>query len=96
MKIAIVDDSKDDRERIVGLLQEQLRGRGYSVCLEQFPDGETFLQTFRDGSYDIVFLDIYMRKLNGIQTAQRIRETDRDVRLIFAPPAMNLQVRAMR
>ncbi len=83
MKIAIVDDSKDDRERLAGLLQKQLKDRGYSVCPEQFPDGETFLQTFRGGNYDIVFLDIYMRELNGIQTAQRIRETDRDVRLIF-------------
>lgn len=83
MRIAVIDDRKTDRDMLSELLGELLRVRGYSVGIDCFPDGETFLKKFSGGEYDIIFLDIYMKELTGIQTAQEIRKLDARVHLVF-------------
>lgn len=83
MKIAVIDDRKEDRDKLSDLLREQLNARGYSLTVTCFPDGESFLKQFSCGTYDIIFLDIYMKELTGIETAQEVRRLDQNVRLIF-------------
>lgn len=48
-----------------------------------FESGETFLQDFEKGKYDLIFLDIYMTGADGIEIARRIRKTDQTVKLVF-------------
>ncbi len=85
MRIAIVDDVASDRQR----LAEDISHWIDEQCLpldsppDQFASGETFLKTFSAGKYDIVFLDIYMDGINGMETARRIREKDTSCRLVF-------------
>lgn len=84
MRAAIIDDRAEDRAMLHRELDTILRERGYSVeGIDLFSGGEEFLALFRGGRYDLVFLDIYMEGINGIQTAREIRRTDKNVRLIF-------------
>lgn len=83
MKIAVIDDRKEDRDKLSNLLREELNSRGYSLTVTCFADGESFLEQFQGGTYDMIFLDIYMKELTGIETAQGIRRLDQNVRLIF-------------
>lgn len=84
MRAAIIDDRAEDRAILHRELDTILRERGYSVeGIDLFSGGEEFLAKFRGGRYDLVFLDIYMEGINGIQTAREIRRTDKNVRLIF-------------
>lgn len=84
MRAAIIDDRAEDRAILHRELDTILRERGYSVeGIDLFSGGEEFLALFRGGRYDLVFLDIYMEGINGIQTAREIRRTDKNVRLIF-------------
>ena len=84
LHIAVVDDRKSDRNRIAEDIQSwALRARVSLASMRQFASGEEFLAAFSPGEWDIVFLDILMDQLNGIQTAERIRELDMDVLLIF-------------
>ena len=48
-----------------------------------FENGETFLEQFWKDRYDIIFLDIFMEGMNGMDTARRIRECDDACRLVF-------------
>ena len=74
MRAAIIDDRAEDRAILHRELDTILRERGYSVeGIDLFSGGEEFLAKFRGGRYDLVFLDIYMEGINGIQTAREIR-----------------------
>ena len=47
-----------------------------------FADGVDILEDYR-AVYDIIFLDVEMKHLDGMTTAERIRQMDADVILIF-------------
>lgn len=81
MKIAIVDDDLKMFERMKGYLNEALGG---SAELAYYENGETFLQAWRSGDYDLVILDIFMAHLTGVEVAKEIRKTDTDVKLVFS------------
>ena len=50
-----------------------------------FYNGEQLVEVYKEHSanYDVSFLDIEMEKLNGIETANTIREFDEHVIIIF-------------
>ena len=68
MKIAICDDEKNLRENILALVKEQCA----DCHVDLFSSGTALLET--SNVYDIYFLDIQMPGLNGIKTAERLRE----------------------
>lgn len=74
LKIAICDDEKHDRDRIHALLCEYLESHSLNASTDLFSSGEEFLSE-RDNlvKYDIVFLDINMEEIDGIQTALKMR-----------------------
>lgn len=87
MKIAVVDDSIEDLSAEIDYLTAYLsdRHKNLSVNLKisGFQNVADFLQSFEPGKFDIIFLDILMKELNGIQLAQKIRSRDRDCYIIF-------------
>ncbi len=81
MKIAIVDDDERIYERLSGYMRELLGG---SVIIHGFSSGEEFLSSFKCGAFDIVFLDIFMEQLTGMDVAREIRKTDKAVEIVFS------------
>jgi len=62
----------DDEDGLRSLIQEALEMEGHQV--EDFPDGESFLDFARQRRPDLVFLDINMRGLNGWEVQQQMAE----------------------
>ena len=84
MRAAIIDDREDDRAVLFRELDSVLREKGYTVeNIDTFTGGEEFLESYEKGKYDLIFFDIYMEGMNGIQAASEVRKSDRDVRLVF-------------
>lgn len=84
MRIAIIDDQKADREQLSAMLKTAFTVTGLFPChIEEYESGQNFLAHFQKGKYDVVFLDIYMDGINGIETAAQIRKADTYTRLIF-------------
>ena len=79
MKIALIDDQPDMLERLYSILKEELPSANYFT----FSSGEDFLQTWSEGAYNLIVLDMFMPGLLGIDVARAIRDTDLDVRLVF-------------
>lgn len=80
----MIDDKKSDREYLSEMINNCFLEDNIPVShITTFESGETFLQDFEKGKYDLIFLDIYMDETNGIQIAQKIRESDKDVKLVF-------------
>lgn len=82
IRIAMVEDEAAVREQLQGYIQRYTRQYGTEFAVTEFSDGVEILEAYRP-VYDIVLLDVEMKHLDGMETARRIRELDRDVVLLF-------------
>lgn len=71
MRIAIVEDRPEDQECLSALLSEEAKRRGWTCRIERFDSGEAFLKAA--GRFEIVFLDVIMNGIDGLETARRFR-----------------------
>lgn len=77
MRIAICDDEKDIRELIANKVEKQYP----DAEIIFFQSGEELLLV--DESIDILFLDIQMSGIDGMETARELRKKDKKVILVF-------------
>ena len=81
--IAIVDDVQEDRVLLIDKIDGYMLKNNLSYELCEYKSSEEFLNVFRAKDFDIVFMDIYMGGMNGIEAAAQLRAYDRECRLIF-------------
>ena len=82
MKIAVCEDEKSVREAIVRTIRHRFEEKGYpSPSVFPFSNGYDFLEA--EEVFDVVFMDIQMPGISGMDTARKIREKDKDVILVF-------------
>ena len=84
LKIAICDDEREARETL-GFALEKLTENTPDRLVYEFSSGQKAVRWLENhpGEIDLLFLDMEMKDLNGIQTAQAIREFDRNLMLAF-------------
>ena len=70
MHIAIVDDLESDRRSLGDLLERYFESVGMDLAMDV--SGEAFLQRTTDSEYDLVFLDIFMKELTGMEVARQM------------------------
>lgn len=80
--IAICDDEKDFVQHLTGLIEHYSEETGTQIKITPFYDGMDLIEKY-DPSIDLIFLDIQMRLLDGLHTAERLRQMDENVGLIF-------------
>ncbi len=82
--IAVIDDDNSDIDRlkkdIETYFQQSVRE---PVNISAFNDGRVFLDAFHPGMFHLVFMDICMNDLNGIDTVKSIRKVDPDLLVVF-------------
>jgi DNA-binding LytR/AlgR family response regulator len=84
MKIAIIEDEQVHIDLLKEYLVAWSGKRGVSVEIKEFLDAESFLFQWEDERvFDVLFIDIQMKEMNGMELARKIREVDRDMVLIF-------------
>ena len=67
MRILIVEDEK----KVANFVKKGLQEEGYAVDVTF--DGEEGLRLGRDASYDLIILDIYLPKLDGLAALKKLR-----------------------
>lgn len=85
MRIALVDDEIAQLQHLQQLLSAELNTlmRHTNHQIDTFCSGEDFLNRWKEGSYDVIVLDIFMGGPTGVDVAKRIRQTDLEVKLVF-------------
>ncbi len=54
------------------------------ICIETYTDGEDIAEAVTKGKrFDFIYMDIEMKRMNGLEAAQKIREVDQRVRIVF-------------
>src|ERR1700724_4381297 len=75
-RILVADDDRTTRL----LLSETLRAQKYTiVCVE---DGAAALKKMNAGKFDLVLLDIWMPKMNGLEVLKKLRNAKKRPKVI--------------
>ena len=83
-RIAVCDDEKIFVERISEIVKAFFKEQKLECQVDEFYSGEEFVKLKEEvGKYDIVFLDMQMDKMNGIETAKYLRKYGEDTFLVF-------------
>ena len=86
VRIGICDDSAEARIALRAALERALeRRRSGGASFFEFSSGEGLLRWMGShaGELDLVFLDIEMGELDGMETARRLRAADEGLQLVF-------------
>jgi len=83
MKIAICDDDSQDLLRIASLVESYRNIHKADLTYISFQSAAELLFSMERTDYDVLFLDVLMPGLNGMQAAREIREQNRHVEIVF-------------
>ena len=85
MRIAICEDEDKYAEQLTEYINEWAKERNILMEIFAHVTAEKFLYEWEDGEdYDVIFLDIKMGSMTGMELAKIIRRTNRDVAIVFA------------
>jgi DNA-binding NarL/FixJ family response regulator len=76
-RILVADDHEEVRNLIVRLLKQHFE------VLGAVGDGPSFLEAVERLKPDLCILDISMPEMSGIEVAQRIKQRDSKIRIVF-------------
>lgn len=82
LQIAIVEDNPEAAAQLEQALRSYCAEYRTALQIHLFPDPTVFLARYRR-QFHIVFLDILMPSMNGMDAARKLRTLDNDVMLIF-------------
>jgi two-component system response regulator HydG len=68
--ILVVDDEFGDRETLKGILED----KGYRVATAR--DGAETILMVKEKHYDVIFLDVRLPDMNGVETYEQVQQID--------------------
>lgn len=96
LKIAICDDDIKFTSKMDTIIRNVARENGIQIEIDVYFDGLALMESMNDNRvlYDILFLDIEMEKMDGLETARLIRESNELVYLIYVTSHKNYALEA--
>lgn len=84
--VLIVDDEEGIRESLSGILEDE----GYDVLTAS--SGEDALTAAKEHVPDIIFLDVWLPEMDGIETLSRLKEMDSSIPVIMISGHGNIEI----
>lgn len=85
INIAICDDIIEELEMVSSYVSKNIKDLDIPFKISSFREGQDLIENINSSkqNFDIIFLDIYMKFSNGIDIARRIRDSDKECKIIF-------------
>jgi len=84
MKIAVVDDEQQYRNDLLGFINDYLKEKHLEAEVYDFSNAESFLQgEVKPEEYSLIFMDIYMEGISGIEAMEQFKGETSKTLLIF-------------
>ncbi len=87
IRIAIVDDEYDQIQKINQVVSGFFSEKKILISVDLFTSGEDLLNV--TAMYDIIFLDIQMPGIDGIETGQRLRVNNKNAAMFYITSFQN-------
>ena len=94
--IAVCDDTVQFMQQTVALLEQWSKEKKTAIKVDTFDNGDSLLNSLSHQAYDLIFLDIIMPMLSGIDTCAEIRKENRQTKIIFLSVSPEFGVDAFR
>ena len=92
MNIAIIDDISTDAEALKNIAVSYFEKKQIRAEICHFFSAEEFFEDYQPGKFQILFLDIYMNGMTGMEAARRIRRQSDDCILVFVTTSSDFAV----
>lgn len=83
LQLAVCDDERVFRSDLRKILGTELELCGIDYHISEFTSGEELIAGLEKADCQILFLDIEMKGIDGVEAARRLRETKRQVEIVF-------------
>lgn len=83
LSIALCDDLLQDRVKLQNDIAAYFADKAEKAEVTAFESGDELLSVIESKPFHIVFLDVYMEGLSGVETSQRLRKAGNDCAIIF-------------
>lgn len=84
IRIAVVEDEAEQQEYIRKMLERWSVQSGEPVSVTYVACAEEYLMKYNQpDTFDILFLDVCMKQMNGMELAKELRKYDREVQILF-------------
>ena len=94
MRVAIVEDDGEQARRIAEYVDRFARESGEACTSIVFSNGMDFISDY-EAKYDLILLDIEMPMMDGMTMAEKLREMDGYVAIIFVTNMAQYAVRGL-
>lgn len=92
IRIAVVEDDAGYANILKGYISRYAKDTGKELFVKHYSDGIDFLTEYNN-DFQIIFMDIDMPHMNGLATAAKLREQDKQVCLVFVTNLARLAIR---
>lgn len=82
MRVCVLEDEKIVADKLCSFIEKYCAEQGVRVEVQVFPDAFALLEGYH-ADVDILFMDIQLPVMNGMEAAKKIRETDEKVLIVF-------------
>lgn len=94
IKVAICEDSRTDRDILQKIIEYLMKERGLAFQIDLYEDGESLMNGYSNHPCDLIFLDIMMGEIDGIETGRRIRALDPKVEIVYCTSSEDFAIAA--
>ena len=91
LRLAIVDDNPNDSAALRALVAHYLTENNHAHVIQEFNTPLDFIRSTEN--HDIVFMDIRMDKLDGLEVARIMRKINTDSVLVFVTAMAQLAIK---
>ena len=83
MRFAICEDDLSMQQRLSDAVADWAKSKKIQADILCYTSAESFIMAWPDISFDLAFLDIQMKGMTGIELAEYIRKTDKNMLIVF-------------
>lgn len=94
INIAICEDNKIDRTLLVEIVRHLIEAKGSQATISEFASGEELTEKFKEEKFDLVFLDIMMNNMNGIEAGKIIHSLDAKAEIVYCTSSSDFAIEA--